>query len=126
MKFAPWHQVVWATITSAGSLAGAFAAASVISHANLGPLHNDRLAEKIGDPARGRTFFVKSCARCHGNDGEGHGEDDDGPNLHDLRISNARIATVIRKGIKEEMPAFAKKYQIEDIACLVAYVRTLH
>jgi cytochrome c oxidase cbb3-type subunit III len=73
----------------------------------------------------GRRLFVQSCAHCHGDDAHGSGEDSDGPDLFGLRIGNARIAAVIRTGIPEEMPSFAKKHGPADIADLTAYLRTL-
>ena len=73
----------------------------------------------------GRRLFVQSCAHCHGDDARGSGEDGDGPDLFALRISNARIAAVVRGGIPEEMPSFAKKHGVADIADLTAYLRTL-
>ena len=74
---------------------------------------------------RGRRLFIQSCAHCHGDDAHGSGEDADGPDLYALRISNVRIAAVIRTGIPEEMPSFAKKHGATDIADLTAYLRTL-
>lgn len=73
----------------------------------------------------GRKLFVQSCAHCHGDDARGDGEDGDGPDLSSLAISNARIAVVIRKGIPDEMPSFAKKHSAQDIAAITAYLRTL-
>ena len=73
----------------------------------------------------GRRLFVQSCAHCHGDDARGNGEDGDGPDLFALRISNARIATVIHGGIPDEMPSFAKKHGPADIADLTGYLRTL-
>jgi len=71
--------------------------------------------------AMGAGFFGQSCGDCHGDDAHG----DEGPDLHNLALSNARIATTIRGGIKGEMPSFAKKYDDQQIAALVAYLRTL-
>lgn len=71
--------------------------------------------------SRGRTLFLQSCAHCHGQDARG----DDGPDLHDLWVSDRRIATVVRNGIKGEMPSFAKKHDALEIALLVSYVRSL-
>ena len=71
--------------------------------------------------ATGRTLFLNSCAHCHGADARG----DEGPDLHALDVSDRRIATVIRGGIKGEMPSFAKKHSPEEVAALVAYLRTL-
>jgi mono/diheme cytochrome c family protein len=71
--------------------------------------------------AQGRDFFGQSCSHCHGDDATG----DEGPNLHHLSISNARIAATIKKGVKGEMPTFAKKYDDHEIAALISYLRTL-
>jgi mono/diheme cytochrome c family protein len=71
--------------------------------------------------AQGREFFGQSCSECHGDDAHG----DEGPDLHNLSISNARIAKTIKSGIKGEMPTFAKKYDAHQIAALVSYLRTL-
>jgi mono/diheme cytochrome c family protein len=70
---------------------------------------------------QGRTLFVKSCAHCHGLDATG----DEGPDLHGLWVSDRRIAAVIKRGIKGEMPSFAKKHDDRQVAELVAYVRSL-
>ena len=69
----------------------------------------------------GRKLFLDSCAHCHGADARG----DEGPDLHALDVSDRRIATVVRQGIKGEMPSFAKKHSPEQIAALIAYLRTL-
>jgi mono/diheme cytochrome c family protein len=71
--------------------------------------------------AAGRKLFLDSCAHCHGADAHG----DEGPDLHGLEVSDRRIATVVRNGIKGEMPSFAKKLHPEEIAALIAYLRTL-
>jgi len=71
--------------------------------------------------SQGQQFFAQSCSHCHGDDATG----DEGPNLHNLSISNARIAATIKKGVKGEMPTFAKKYDDKQIASLVSYLRTL-
>ena len=72
--------------------------------------------------AKGHEYYDMSCSHCHGDDASG---DDDGPDLHDLRISNARISVAIKKGIKDQMPTFAKKYNDAQIKALVSYLRTL-
>jgi len=109
--------VVGCTISCAFDLVGTDSTAPTIAPAavvNLPP-----------STPRGRRLFIQSCAHCHGDDARGSGEDGDGPDLFALRISNARIAAVIRTGIPEEMPSFAKKHGAEDIADLTAYLRTL-
>jgi mono/diheme cytochrome c family protein len=72
--------------------------------------------------AQGRSFFVKSCAHCHGRDADG-GED--APSLQKLTISPTHMTLVIENGIKDEMPSFAKKYSAADIEKIVAYLQTL-
>ncbi len=71
--------------------------------------------------ARGRTLFLNSCAHCHGIDADG----DEGPDLHDLQVSDRYIARTITRGIKGEMPSFAKKHNAADISALIAYLRSL-
>ena len=70
---------------------------------------------------KGRQYFGQSCSHCHGDDATG----DEGPGLHNLALSNARIAATIKHGIKGEMPSFDKKYDDEQAAALVSYLRTL-
>ena len=74
-----------------------------------------------GDAKRGYSLFDKSCAPCHGDDARG----DEGPSLHNLAKSDARITTIIKGGIKGEMPSFAKKFGDADVQALIAYLRTL-
>ena len=74
-----------------------------------------------GDPATGRTLFLKNCAHCHGATARG----DEGPDLHNLDESNDWIANRIRNGKKGQMTAFAGKLQPAEINSLIAYLRTL-
>ncbi len=71
--------------------------------------------------SQGSQYFGESCSICHGDDA--HGED--GPDLHNLTISNAHIARNIKNGIKGEMPSFAKKYDAHQIAAIASYLRSL-
>jgi mono/diheme cytochrome c family protein len=77
--------------------------------------------ELTADAAQGRHLFLMNCAHCHGNDARG----DEGPNLHDLHRSDARIREVITAGIKGEMPSFGKKLGEPEVRELAAYLRTL-
>ena len=74
------------------------------------------------DAALGHHLFLMNCAHCHGDDARG----DEGPDLHDLHRSDARIHDVITVGIKGEMPSFGKKLGDPDVRQLIAYLRTLH
>ena len=69
----------------------------------------------------GQKLFDRNCAHCHGDDARG----DEGPNLHNLKLSDARIAKRIKEGIKGEMPSFGSKLDDRDIQSLIAYLRTL-
>ena len=113
-----------AVLVSMISLGGAFTLATAFGPA---PAEAGLLTDR--SPAQsasaGRAMFVQSCTHCHGDDATGSGEDGDGPDLRRLRISNARIATVIRQGIRGEMPSFAKKHSASDIAALTIYLRSL-
>jgi mono/diheme cytochrome c family protein len=71
--------------------------------------------------SQGTQFYAMSCSHCHADDATG----DEGPSLHNLTISDARIAATIRKGVKGEMPAFNRKYDDRQIAALVSYLRSL-
>jgi mono/diheme cytochrome c family protein len=70
---------------------------------------------------QGRRLFLGSCAHCHGADASG----DEGPDLHRVEVSDRYIAHIITRGIKGEMPSFAKKLGPPDIVGLTAYVRSL-
>ena len=74
------------------------------------------------DVVAGRKLFLVSCASCHAPDAHG----DEGPDLYDLQISDRRIATVIKKGIKGEMPSFSRKINDAQIVQLRAYLRSLN
>ena len=79
-------------------------------------------AELTAAAAQGRHLFLMNCAHCHGDDARG----DEGPDLHNLHRSDARIDEVITAGIKGEMPSFGKKLGEPDVRQLIAYLRTLH
>ena len=70
---------------------------------------------------KGYTLFMMNCAHCHGNDARG----DEGPDLHGVTKSDARIAAMIKNGVKGEMPKFGAKLSDADVQALIAFVRTL-
>jgi len=70
---------------------------------------------------QGYTLFTMNCAHCHGADARG----DEGPDLHGLTKSDARIAAIIKNGVKGEMPKFSAKLTDTDVQALIAFVRTL-
>jgi mono/diheme cytochrome c family protein len=70
---------------------------------------------------QGYKLFLMNCAHCHGNDARG----DEGPDLHGVTKSDARIISMIKNGIKGEMPKFGAKLTDTDMKALVAFVRSL-
>jgi mono/diheme cytochrome c family protein len=89
---------------------------------SVSPQAATQLPELTGDAAQGRHLFLMNCAHFHGDDARG----EEGPDLHNLHRSDARIHDVISAGIKGEMPSFAKKLGDPDVGHLIAYLRTLH
>jgi mono/diheme cytochrome c family protein len=71
--------------------------------------------------SQGRALFLSSCAHCHGADAMG----DEGPDLHNVWVSDRYISNIITNGIKHEMPSFKKKLGHDEIVRLTAYVRSL-
>ena len=72
---------------------------------------------------RGQELFLTNCARCHGDDARGT---DEAPDLTKLNKSEARIASVIRNGIKGEMPRFSQKLTDADVKVLIRFIRSLN
>jgi mono/diheme cytochrome c family protein len=69
----------------------------------------------------GHQLFLLNCAHCHAPDATG----DEGPNLHGVTKSDARIASMIKNGVKGEMPKFGAKLSDADIQALIAFLRSL-
>ncbi len=70
---------------------------------------------------QGFTLFMMNCAHCHGNDARG----DEGPDLHGVTKSDARIASLIKNGVPGEMPKFGAKLTDVDVGALIAFIRSL-
>ena len=104
---------------------GAIAFETNSSSSTAPQFSDNRFSSNASSPEiieQGRRSYGLSCSHCHGDDATGS---DDGPDLHYLAISNAHIAVTIKKGIKGQMPNFAKKYDDRQIAALVSYLRSL-
>ena len=71
--------------------------------------------------AQGQHLFLMNCAHCHGDDARG----DEGPDLHGLRKTDARLSAFINNGIKGEMPRFNQKLSPSDVQALVAFLNSL-
>ena len=70
---------------------------------------------------KGYALFMLNCAHCHGSDARG----DEGPDLHDVTKSDARIALLIKDGKKGQMPKFRSKLNDAEVQALVAFVKSL-
>ena len=116
--------------TSASVLAATFGLAPVLQsttaadskrepQTNTNPVKAASASDSGTEP--GHRLFDRNCAHCHGDDARG----DEGPSLHNLALSDARIAKRIREGIKGEMPRFGSKLNDADIQALIAYLRSL-
>ncbi|WP_456407031.1 c-type cytochrome [Thiolapillus sp.] len=95
-----------------------------------------------GDAKQGGALYKKHCVRCHGKDGSGEGPGT-GVTMSRERsfmvmpaalnnsgfqksASDAMIHDIIRRGRKDGgMPSFKNKLSDQEIAHVVAYVRTL-
>ena len=71
--------------------------------------------------AQGQHLFLTNCAHCHGDDARG----DEGPDLHGLRKTDARLSALINNGIKGEMPRFNQKLSPPDVQALIAFLNSL-
>ena len=71
--------------------------------------------------AQGQHLFLMNCAHCHGDDARG----DEGPDLHGVRKTDARLAALINNGIKGEMPRFNQKLSESDVQALIAFLNSL-
>ena len=70
---------------------------------------------------QGQHLFLMNCAHCHGDDARG----DEGPDLHGLRKSDARLSALINNGIKGEMPRFNQKLSASDVHAIIAFLDSL-
>jgi mono/diheme cytochrome c family protein len=71
--------------------------------------------------AQGQHLFLMNCAHCHGDDARG----DEGPDLHGLRKTDARLGALINNGIKGEMPRFNQKLSQSDVQAVIAFLNSL-
>jgi mono/diheme cytochrome c family protein len=126
----PFQALLVSASSAVAALAAAYALAVALQH--QAATHSHELPPYVAPAAiasmppavlveNGKKLYFGNCAHCHGIDAHG----DEGPDLHDIWVSNRRIATVVKRGIKGEMPSFGKKLNDTEIAALIAYVRTL-
>ena len=116
--------IILGTVSGLAAVGIAFAAGEMIRPK---PTATSGARERLAIPTagtqahKGYTLFMMNCAHCHGNDARG----DEGPDLHSVTKSDARIASIIQNGVKGEMPKFGTKLSDTDVQALIAFVRTL-
>jgi len=116
--------VILATVSGLAAICMALAAGEIIkpkAAAERGPTQVLALPSAGSQESKGYSLFMMNCAHCHGNDARG----DEGPDLHGVTKSDARISSLIKNGIKGEMPKFGEKLTDTDVQALIAFVRSL-
>jgi mono/diheme cytochrome c family protein len=117
--------IILGTVSGLAAVGLAFAAGEIIKP-NATPVAGG--TERLPVPPagtrehQGYTLFMMNCAHCHGTDARG----DEGPDLHGVTKSDARISSIIKNGIPGEMPKFGAKLTDTDVKSLVAFVRSLN
>src|SRR3954469_11774504 len=113
-----------AVATASAVLASTFALAAYTQRGAPPPSRQEMSHTQTLDGelvATGRRLFLMNCAHCHGDDATG----DEGPDLHGLQKTDARLRLLISNGIKGEMPRFGAKLAQGDLDALVAYLNSL-
>jgi mono/diheme cytochrome c family protein len=80
-------------------------------------------ATPAGDPARGKTAYVKyGCYACHAYDGHGG----TGPKLAPKPIAYTGFAAIVRRPPASAMPVFTPKVLSDgELSDIWAYLRTI-
>jgi mono/diheme cytochrome c family protein len=101
--------------------------------ASLSTLPGSRAAWKpgAGDAARGKLLFAKTCAGCHGDEGQGKiGPGLATPGFQQAASTEFIAATIVRGRAGTPMPAFGRdsvnypKLSAQDVLDLTAFVRS--
>src|SRR5438876_6157717 len=106
--------IILGTVSGLAAVGIAFAAGEMIrpkSTATSGGQERLVIPTAGTQTHKGYTLFMMNCAHCHGNDARG----DEGPDLHGVTKSDARIASIIKNGVKGEMPKFGAKLTDTDV-----------
>ena len=117
--------IILAAVSGLAAVGLAFAAGQIIKP-NATPVvggTQSLVVPPAGTQERqGYSLFMMNCAHCHGSDARG----DEGPDLHGVTKSDARISSIIKNGIQGEMPKFGAKLADTDVHALIAFVRSLN
>jgi mono/diheme cytochrome c family protein len=116
--------IVLGAVAAAGAMGFALAAGEIIRPTNQvvsGQAQNSAIPPAGSREYPGYLLFVQNCAHCHGNDARG----DEGPDLHGIAKSDSRMISIIKDGIKGEMPRFGAKLTDPEIKGLIEFIRSL-
>jgi len=88
------------------------------------------LALPVFAASDGAALYKAKCASCHGADGFGQTAVGKSMKLRDLRSAEAQKQTDLEltkiiSGGKGKMPPFGKSLSNDDIAAVIAHIRTL-
>jgi mono/diheme cytochrome c family protein len=108
----------------------------IVLPAAIGCLLIPTLAAAAGDPKRGEPMYQRYCSGCHGVDGRGGGKNfmpHVGPlnrKGHTELLDDDYVASIITEGgpafgKSGYMPSFKGTLSPDDIADVIAYVRSL-
>lgn len=78
-------------------------------------------AAPVSSKSDASAVYVKYCALCHGDSGEGA----KAPALQNLKIGDKAAVAITTKGDGKAMPGFASELTSKQIADLVAYLHKL-
>ena len=126
--------LVAALIAMVVVLGGAFGlSAIIVSHTHQAPFQSmsssmtadkqkmsSSMTASVQLVATGATLFTQACSSCHGAKGQGL----IGPSLYNSDLTDDKIASVIKNGVKGRMSAFGQ-YKDSQVQALTAYIRSL-
>lgn len=126
--------LVAALIAMVVVLGGAFGlSAIIVSHTHQAPFQSmsssmaadkqkmsSSMTASVQLVATGATLFTQACSSCHGAKGQGL----IGPSLYNSDLTDDKIASIIKNGVKGRMPAFGQ-YKDAQVQALTAYIRSL-
>ena len=126
--------LVAALIAMVVVLGGAFGlSAIIVSHTHQAPFQSmsssmaadkqkmsSSMTASVQLVATGATLFTQACSSCHGAKGQGL----IGPSLYNSDLTDDKIASIIKNGVKGRMPAFGQ-YKDSQVQALTAYIRSL-
>src|ERR1700731_999840 len=115
----PAKAALCASAIAVGTLGGTFALSDYMQKKSaLQSSLNSTKSPQSPLVAQGQHLFLMNCAHCHGDDARG----DEGPDLHGLRKTDARLSALINNGIKGEMPRFNQKLSASDVQAIIAFL----